>query len=194
MTNNPMAEITFWKLNRKRIVVLFIALAATCCFLFFMDSIQNIYGIIILFLGLTCFIIIFPTIICFKVMKNMISDTSEYSLLPLFDSGYTIGIQNENTWLIFATPCINATINGLPVEIYYTPADKGNWAHLSCDFTPLIKENNKRIFVRHISFRMFLKRKLTKDVKPEILKFVSDIKAEGYCSGAGRKTHIGAYE
>jgi len=44
---------------------------------------------------------------------------------------------------------------------------------------------------------MYLRNRLTKDLKPEILKLASDSKAEGYSSGVDRKVstvHFSAYE
>jgi len=43
------------------------------------------------------------------------------------------------------------------------------------------------VFTKTIEFEMYLRRRLIEDVKPEILKFVSDIKAQGYKASSGGK-------
>jgi len=47
--------------------------------------------------------------------------------------------------------------------------------------------NSKRIFSERIAFKMYLQKRLKKDIKPEVLSFISEIKAKGLSSGAGRE-------
>jgi len=196
-----MGEITFWKLNKKRTIIIFAILAVTSYSLVLKNSIQHgrnfqiVIPSILFAAGFLVFIL--PSINGFRVIKNLINDNNENSLLPLFDSGFTIGVQNKNTWLIFATPCINATISGLPVKFYYTPSDRSSWAELVCICSPLMRENSKCIGSDVISFKLYLRKRLTRNVKPEILKMVSNLKAKGFSSGVGRKVstkHFDAYE
>ena len=135
------------------------------------------------------------TINSFSVINWLVKDTSEYSILPLLSSNYTI--EYEKNLFQFLIPSIHTTISDLPVIIHYTPSDKSSWSSINFNFTPLAKENSKRIYSGSISFKLFLEKKLQKDIKQDVLERVANIKNGGLISGAGRAIstkHFEQYE
>ncbi|OJW98206.1 MAG: hypothetical protein BGO70_12140 [Bacteroidetes bacterium 43-93] len=153
----------------------------------------NIIGLGFIVLSLICFV---PGYTTFLVIQRLTNDTSDYSVMPLFDSGYTIELENEKSWPFFTRPFISATISGLPVKVYYTPGGKTTSPRIHITFTPLMKAGSKRIYSTGTSFKVRLYTLLTKDVKPDILKCVEEAKAKGYTSGVSRpvaKNHFDLY-
>jgi hypothetical protein len=139
----------------------------------------------------------YPALNSFIVIKRLINDHSDRTILPLFDSGYVIGTRNKTSWLNYTTPVIKATISGLPACIYFCRSSSYNWSTVTFQFSPLTQNGSKRIFADRISFTMYLVKRLGKDVKPVILEKVEEIKKRGLTSGAERRIstkHFDAYE
>jgi hypothetical protein len=192
MSINPMGEITFWKLNKKRTIVLLAISIVLSYFLFIRKAMENIHfevSLIFSFVPLVMVTLVFigPAINCFKVIRRLITDTSECSILPFFDSEYSIKLEDEKSLIFFATPYIDTTISGLPVKIRFNTSSKNSWSYLSIEFRPLGKEGSNDLFSKTIEFKMYLRKRLLTDVKPEILKFISDLKSAGYKLYADRE-------
>jgi len=139
-------------------------------------------------------VFIIPGINSFKVIRRLTKDTTERSILPLFDSDYTIGLQHENSWLFFTIPCIKATICELPVTISFISSSRSRWSKIDFNFSPLSLSGSKRIYGTGISFTVYLEKRLQKDVKPDILQCVKETKEKGYVSGADRPISTKHYE
>ncbi len=153
-----------------------------------------ILGVTLLALDLLLFIV--PAYSSFAVVDRLIKDKSKYSILSLFDAGYSVELDYKGHWLFFTRPFISATISGLPVKVYYTPGGKTTSPRIHFTFTPLMKAGSKRIYSTGTSFKVRLYSLLTKDVKPDILKCVEEAKAKNYTSGVGRpvaKNHFDLY-
>ena len=185
--------MSYWELNKKRILAISILQIAACYFIIYYSFSTN--EDVHTFLWATgfaifCFFILYllffyPAMNSFKVIQRLTDETEKHSIVPLFDPGYTIGLQDEKSWILFTTPCINATISGLPVLISYFSAFR-DWSQITFKFFPLMREGSKRICVEYISFNLYFVKRLKKDIKPDVLKFVADAKAKGLTSGVGR--------
>jgi hypothetical protein len=57
-----------------------------------------------------------------------------------------------------------------------------------------MRQNSKRIFSTGVSFKMYLEKRLQKDVKPDVLNCIARAKYEGLTSGSGRAISTGHYE
>ena len=123
--SNTRGNMNFWQLNKKRVLTFSILLMAASFFIIYCAAsnrsdpytflsaiILSVFPLIIL-----CLVSYLPAINSFRVIRRLTEDTTERSIVPLFDSGYTIGLRNEKSRWLFTTPCIHATISGLPVVI-----------------------------------------------------------------------------
>ncbi len=116
----------------------------------------------------------------YRIIARLINDTSEKSIIPLFDDGFSIENADEKGKIEYTKENFKGTISGLPVEIRFFPADRATWSSLSFSFYSLSKEGFGSNVSRYISFNMNWRNRLKKDVKPEVLKFVADLKERGY--------------
>ena len=196
-------SVKFWRLNAKKVLAIFLSYLAFMLGLFFVDAPNHIvpYDVVIGFslfsLAIMSVGFYVPGINAFMVVRQLIEDTTNNSIMPLFDSGYTVGLIDEKSWIFFAKPCIKGTIGGLPVSVSYTRSDRSSWSHIDFIFSPLSKQGSRRIYSSIIFFELRLKKRLQKDVKPEVLKCVAKAKADGLTSGEGRPIsmkHYDAYE
>jgi len=137
---------------------------------------------------------VIPAVNSYTVVRRLTEDTGPFSILPLFDEGFTIKMRNINTWLMFTTPTITGSIAGFPVTIYYTTSSRSSWSKVDFKFSPLSKEGSRRIYGAGVSFTLYFKKRLKKDVKPEVLQCIDDAKKNGLVSGAGRALSTKHYE
>ena len=199
--------MTFWKLNRKKIIgylaMLFIACAVVACLMVGnAKAQQHLSSLIIALLGMLfyiSFVLFYPSYHAFKVMDRLQNETSILSILTLLDSGYSLGLLHENSKLQFVKPCIHATIRGLPVKIY-CEVSKGDGAGINgihVLFWPLMKDGSKRIFSDYIVYNPLRYKRRNEDVRPRVLAFIEDLKRKGFSSGGGRpisSKHVDTYD
>jgi hypothetical protein len=146
--------MSFWQLNKKKVILLFTALASiefAVLFCAFHDE-QIDSGIIIALSGSTVMMLLLFLVFClpamqaFRFIDKLTSDESELSILPLLDKSYTVSYQNISSWLSFATPIMEGTIHDLPAVIRYVSGSKYTSSSIRFEFTPLKKANSKRIY------------------------------------------------
>ena len=201
--------MTFWSLNGRKITINFALLVlivvAEGCLIVINSQPRAQHNTLPVVFMLFCMLILlvlvffYPSFHAFKMIKEMENDDTDISLLPIFDNGYTIGVRNEKSKLFFTTPSINATIQDLPVIIYYqgTKAKGGGLNAVHIHFWPLMKEGSKRIYSDYMLYKPGRARRKNEDIKPAVLSFIEEIKKKGFTSGAGRpisSKHVDTYD
>jgi len=183
-----MIAVDFWYYNKKKVIGLTL-LSFLVSSLFFgsvylADDRTAPFGLIIAF-TLLCAIV--PALITtikginfFKTIKRLLEDEGDRSILPLFDNGFEIQLVNEHSKLFFTKQEIHGSISGLPVRIAFWQSSRLNQAALFFSFSPLSHHLFGKKAERGISCRISLRNRLKKDIKPEILQFVEDLKSKGY--------------
>lgn len=184
--------MSFWKHNRKKFAVWAIAnciLALLFAYPALAERTSNFIfpaAFFALFLvGWFFLVYVVPGIIAFKVVARLLDETEPFSIVSLFEN-HRVVFKNEQSRIFFTKPTIEADIDGIPVVISYRPNTGSGWSELSFLATPLAKENSKRIYSESLSFKMYIRKRLRRDIKPEVLDFINKLKANGYFSGAGR--------
>ena len=196
--------MNFWHLNKRMVITLSAFPVVGCLFVIYsgldnLDEWTFLFAMAVILLGYAFLFLLFflPAINSFLVIRRLTGDNGAYSILPLFDAGYSVELRNEKSWFMFTTPCISATISELPVVIFFEPGSKYNPARIEFSFSPLMKEGSKRIYSNSISFKLPFVKRLLEDIKPDVLKCVEKTKESGLKSGAGRPistVHFEAYE
>ncbi len=113
--------------------------------------------------------------ILFDTMKDFIEDNSEKSLLSLFDNGYTAEL--NNIIFDFTTERLNGTISGIPVVVSFT--QRGRFigkTYISFNFSILPKNDFEQKQDHSISFDMNELNESEKDIKSEVINYVTRIK------------------
>ena len=186
--------MTFWEVNKKKIV-LFAALQFTVPFLFiyFITDAAFIAACcgasIVLVFGLAYTL---PAAIAFKVIPGLLADTSSFSILPLFDAGYTVAFRGKDSMFTgkvsrysYAQPNIHAAIMGLPVVVYFIPQFKTQQRQIVFRFYPLLRPGSNTIFEDKRAFDMPWTKRLETDVKQEVRDNAAELKQKGYYSAVG---------
>ena len=178
-----MEDINFWKLNARKVVMNYLLVLLVClCMAILFNASNTLYFFCILaFFGTLAYFLVgvLSSVRCFTIIKNLSSNTSKVSILPLFDNGYTIELTNKKKWLLFSNPCIHATISGLPVVINFTQGTQYNPSKINFQFEPLISEGSHAVSNTCISFKMRWLNELKNDIKPQVMQFVQDAKTKG---------------
>jgi hypothetical protein len=111
-------------------------------------------------------------LIFFRAVKRIVEDTSETSIVPLFDNGYDVELQNETKLIRYTTPRLKVSISGIPTTITFWQDARSTFSNLTFDF--YVSKNNSGVDTKAKVFPMGYKRRIQKDIKPDILKFISD--------------------
>ncbi len=135
------------------------------------------------FLILTIPITIVRGLIFFKTINRFKNDTTENSIIPLFDNGYTILLDDLESKISFTKENLKGTIGGLPVEVFFRPPIRIEYPCLIFRFYPLLQPDSGNDITKIIDFSLSFRYRLKKDIKPDVLKFVADLKARGYSVG-----------
>jgi len=117
-----------------------------------------------------------------KRIEKLIRDTSEISIMPLFDD-YTVSLSDEKSKYFFTTQYLKGHIAGLPVEVHCNPGSRSSYANISIDIRVSKKGYVKmedRIDTRLTYYVNMFTKKLEKDIKPELLKQIARLKENGY--------------
>jgi hypothetical protein len=194
--------MNFWKINKKMVLSLCGTIAAGCFAIIYFAADFGKGWIAFLFAsGLSAFallnsfiLFIVPALNSFRVIRRLTEDTSAFAVTPLFDDGYMIGTRYEKSWFFFTTPCINASISSLPVTIYYEPSSRSNPSYITFRFQPLAKDGSKRIYSEWITFTLRFRKRLSTDIKPQVLQFTAGLKEKGLTSGAHKPVSTKHYE
>jgi hypothetical protein len=118
----------------------------------------------------------------FRVMTRTTQDTSERSIRTLFDDGYNVVLQNDSSSLFFTTERLKGDIEGFPVVVSFSQGSRASWPSLVFSFYPLAHASLGNRTSRYLSFKMTLRNRLKKDIKPDVRQFIADLKAKGYTS------------
>ncbi len=178
----------FWEYNRNKVIFIAVLSFAGGLLLLMLlsGSDRLLMGRALIFAGISSFfatsVYAFRGLSYFRVMKRIMDDTSEKSIHPLFDDGYTIVLNNEANSVFFTTERLKGDIGGLPVLVAFSQGSRASWPSLIFSFYPLAHSSLGNRTSRYLSFKMGLRNRLKKDVKPEVLQFVADLKGKGYSS------------
>ena len=115
-----------------------------------------------------------------SIVIRLQEDSSENSIIPLFDNGYTMQLLNEKSWLSICSEYFAGTIKGLPVEVRYKSGGKNTVPRLSFTFRRLCRPGYKPGIEKTVDFQIFIGKTLKTDIKPDVLKFVDDLISKGY--------------
>jgi len=169
--------MNFWALNKQKVLRVFF-LAFIGLFLFLIIIVRKskeINSIIISSFFASLWITamdVWGGLIFFRAVRRIIKDTSETSIAPLFDNGYSIELQNETKLISYTTPRFKISISGIPTTITFWQDTRGPFSNLTFEFH--VSNNNLGIDTKTKVFQMRLMRRIQKDIKPDILKFISD--------------------
>jgi len=184
--------MSFWEYNRKKFAlwaVVNCVLALLFAFTALPERASNLMLLAAFFalflIGSFFLVYVVPGIIAFRVITRLLDGTEPFSVVSLFENQRVI-LKNKQSQVFFAKPTIEANIDGIPVVISYIPNTGSGYSEISFLAKPLAKENSKRIYSESLSFKMYIRKRLRRDIKPEVLDFVNGLKAKGYFSGAGR--------
>lgn len=185
----------FWKLNWLKLLSKFVIFTMLNLLLFGKSiPLLVVQFSFLSFMFFAGFVV--PAINSFRVVSKTIQEGSEFFITPIIDAHYElIGLNKKNIFL-FTTLGLKGTIDDLPFIISYSPKGKGTPAEIVVTFKPLSKEDSRRIYSEPISFPLTWSLHLKKDIKPEILAFVTSLKQKRYTSGVNRPLstkHIDAY-
>lgn len=184
--------MSFWEYNKKKFALWAIVsciLAVLVAYIAAPESAPDlllpaVFFAIFLF-GYFFLVYVVSEIIAFKVVARLLDETEPFSVVSLFEN-HRVVLKNEQSKIFFTKPTIEADIDGLPVVVSYTPNTGSGYSEISFLATPLAKEGSKRIYSESLSFKMCMRKRLRRDIKPEVLDFINMLKAKGYFSGAGR--------
>jgi len=118
----------------------------------------------------------------FRTMKRIMEDTSDLSILSLFDDGHAVILGNEHSRIFFTTERIKGDISGIPVVVSFSQGSRASWPSLVFSFYPLYHPTLGNRTSTYLSFKLNIRNRLKKDIKPEVLQFVKELKAKGYSS------------
>lgn len=185
--------MNFWEHNRKKVAILFGLTSAMSIIIAGIASLEqpttgfipaaSITFLLALFIFLSNLV---QAINAFKLAAQLLDETNEFSVVQLLGDSLIVALENEHTWVSYTKPLIKGDIRGLPVEVSYTAYHRSVWSDIVFSVKPLAKDGSKRIYSERITFSLFIRKRLTKDIKPEVLDFINGLKAKGYFSGAGR--------
>ena len=197
----------FWELNKIKLLVYFIIFAALFGFLFYNllsnpprnSSIFGRYFPLLIPVSFILNLFIYGSRPC-RMTERLINDSTEKSIITLFDNGFTIDSFSipfseiygrwpfDFNFFSFKAPCLKGTISGLPVVVSALPSTRIRFAYIDFSFTPLLIHGVKTDKDEDIWFNMgkgqfgMGKSRLNKDIKPNVLEFVDALKEKGYTS------------
>jgi hypothetical protein len=177
----------FWEYNSNKVFYIAI-LSFLCGIVFFMlvgltetDALS-----VLLMAGIGCavttIIIIIRGLNFFRTMKRITEDDTARSITELFDEGYTIILHNEHSRFFYTTESLKGEIAGMPVIVSFSQGSRASWPALVFSFYPLYHATLGNRTSKYLSFKLSIRNRLRKDIKPEVLQFVKDMKARGYAS------------
>lgn len=184
--------MNFWKENRRKILRFVVIEFLVAFLLFYLQALHLDHSIIraIVFASVMTafmsFLFMIPRINTFRVIRRLINDDSDLSILPLFDDGYRVEMKYKNSRLWFSVPQLIGVISGLPVIVHFDPPSRSSYAYIVFRAIPLEKQNSKRVYSEELRYRVRFSFRLKKDVKPEVLAFIESLKNKGFNSGLGR--------
>lgn len=118
----------------------------------------------------------------YRTMRRILQDRSTLSILPLFREGYAVLLHNEHNHIFFTTERIKGEISGLPVTVAFSQGSPASWPALVFSFYPLHHATLGERTSVYLSFKLNIRNRLKKDIKPEVLRFVNDLREKGYTS------------
>jgi hypothetical protein len=174
VTKQCTSTMSFWALNKKKIILLvtFWFLAGFCLGLLRGDKYALARSIIG---GTMALVVAVPYELIkglrfHKAMQNVIDAPPQLSIAPLFDDGYTISLCNERDWFEFTTQSLAGTISQQQVTVYIYKPHYSKQLALMFSFDWLYPPDGGE-YERDIDFGLDRHNRLTKDVKPEVLDF-----------------------
>lgn len=178
----------FWEHNGSKVSFIAASSFAGSMLCLFIPGLKEHFAlprIILLAVVFTCLSTVFFTlrgISFYRTMRRMIEDRSDLSILPLFREGYAIMLHNEDNRMFFTTERIKGEISGLPVTVSFSQGSLASWPTLVFSFYPLHHTTLGERTSMYLSFKLNIRNRLKKDIKPEVLLFVNDLREKGYTS------------
>jgi hypothetical protein len=143
------------------------------------DSVTERLLIVLFFDGIIGIIVFLMLLINYTMIGKLINDKSERSIIPLFDNGYST--LHGNFRHIFKDICLKGTISGLPITVTIENiAGRQSQPAVKFTFYPLAHLFKGREIEMSVEYKMNFRKRLKGDIKPEVLKFVEDLKSKGY--------------
>ncbi len=118
----------------------------------------------------------------FRTMRRITTDTSDRSILSLFDDGYSVVLNNENSRLFYTTERLKGEISGFPVIVSFEQGSRASWPTLVFSFFPLNHPTLGNRTSAYYGVKLSLRNRLRKDVKPDVLRFAKDLRDKRYSS------------
>jgi len=131
--------------------------------------------------GITAFFVL-RGVSFYRTMRRILADQSALSILPLFREGYAVLLHNEHNSIFFTTERIKGEISGLPVTVAFSQGSPASWPALVFSFYPLNHATLGERTSMYLSFKLNIRNRPKKDIKPEVLRFVNDLREKGYTS------------
>jgi len=118
----------------------------------------------------------------YRTMRRILQDKSALSILPMFREEYAVLLHNEHNHIFFTTERIRGEISGMPVTVAFSQGSPASWPALVFSFYPLHHATLGERTSVYLSFKLNIRNRLKKDIKPEVLRFVNDLREKGYTS------------
>ena len=187
----------FWSLNRRKLLIWSFAITIACgVYVWALAEVTAGTGFLIaafaaaFMFAIALFSAVLPALNAFKVINRLTDELANNNIVGLFETPYEIHLKNVKSWFSLTVPYIEGEVNGLPVLISYQKGSRGEWSYISFSFGPLAKVGSKRVYYDHLSFKLYIKKVLKRDIQPDVKKFVLEKKAKEFCSGKGRPCRI----
>lgn len=177
----------FWEYNSNKVFLIAILSFLGCIVFFMLVGTPGLDPMKVLLLSgigcvLTTVIVIIRGVNYFRTMKRITEEDTARSITELFDEGYSIILHNEHSRIFYTTEWLKGDIGGMPVVVSFSQGSRASWPALVFSFYPLYHPTLGNRTSTYLSFKLSLRNRLRKDIKPEVLQFVKDMKAKGYAS------------
>jgi len=170
----------FWELNKVKVFLvgsLYLIVYTFCYYFFHLKELE-----VALIYGIAFIVMFFWTLICginfFRAIERFRQDNSEKSFLPLFDNGFTIELNNVESKIYFTKESFVGFISGFPVVVSFQQKSRYSKAALKFSIGTMCPGLGYKS--EWISFDLNLRNCVKEDPKPDVLKFLADLKEKGY--------------
>jgi hypothetical protein len=185
--------MSFWEYNRRKLLVWSVLIASACgLYVWVLAEVTAGAGFLIaafataFMFTIALFATVFPAANSFKVISRLTDELANHNIIGLFEKPPEIHFKNVKSRFSLTVPFIEGEVEGLPVIISYQNGARGEWSYISFSFGPLAKLGSKRVYYDHLSFKLYIKKALKRDIKQDVKNFVLEKKEKGFVSGKGR--------
>ena len=188
----------FWELNKRKLILLFVLMYVAGVVFFWLSlhaqmldkGHEVVFFIPFIFSLVLSVVFAINGFVYFNVVEKIKNDTSQKSIMPLFDSGFTVELYDQRKLFAITKQSLRGTIFGYPVKVLFRLGNKYYWPILKFNFTVSSINVNETTFEESIwskmpcfPYRMVLLPQLRNDVKPDVIEFLEGLKDKGYVPG-----------